>query len=205
MTAAARQRQALRAAEARWAQHRLLRAFTTASPETCLEGWHWYRDAEAVIAALAERYQQPRPQIAGIVAALSPQQRWRKNVESAVYVLEGEPRRAAGYAANREKAERIANGEPALLVLGGDKVRSFWANLIGSRYAVTIDTWAQRAATGEMREQPKGAAYRRLEAAYKTCAHMVGWTPREFQAVIWLAVRPQSEHTKDKITMEALC
>jgi hypothetical protein len=124
-------------------------------------------------------------------------------VESAVHVLNGEPRRAAGYAANRAKAERIADGEPALLVLGGDKVRAFWANLIGSRYAVTIDTWAQRAAIGRMAEQPKGGKYARLAAAYVTAAHMVGWTPREFQAAIWLATRPQSEHAKDKIIMEA--
>jgi hypothetical protein len=199
-----RQRQALYAAEARWTQHRLVSAFANTPPETRVDGWHWYRDAEAIVALLADRYHQPRPQVAGILAVLSPRQRWRKNVESAIHVLEGEPWRVAGYAANREKAERIADGEPALFVLSGDKVSSFWANLIGSRYAVTIDTWAQRAAIGRMAEQPKGPRYARLAQAYAAAAHMVGWTPREFQAAIWLATRPRSEHAKDKIAMEEI-
>jgi hypothetical protein len=198
-----RQRQAKYAAEHRHWRDRLLAVHSASSPDVLEAGRLWYPDAEAIIAALAERYAQPRPQVAGIVAALSPQQRWRKNVESAISILEGRGS-VAGYAANREKARRIVEGEYAWHVLGGDKVCAFWANLIGSRYAVTIDTWAQRGAIGRMTEQPKNARYERIARAYRAAAYIVGETPREFQAQVWLAVRPQSEHREDTATIERM-
>jgi hypothetical protein len=195
MTAARRKRQAREAAEHRHWRDRLIGHFRAAPMPIIWEGARWYPQAEEIVAALAEHHDLPRPQIAGILAALSPQQRWRTNVASAVALLGGE--RAAGYSSNVEKAKRIALGEPALEVIGGDKVTSFWANLYGSRWAITVDTWAQRAATGEMAEQPKGARYRRLQRAYISAADAVGWPPREFQAAVWLAVRPTSEHKRD--------
>jgi hypothetical protein len=179
----------------------LLAVYASADPATLEAGRLWYPEAEGIVAELAERYDQPRPQVAGILAALSPQQRWRRNVLSAVAVLEGEGSRAAGYAENRAKAHRIAEGEAATDVLGGAKVRAFWANLIGSRYAVTVDTWAQRAAIGRMAEQPKARRYARIARAYAAAAEICGETPREFQAAVWLAVRPSTEHIKDTHTI----
>jgi len=201
MSPAARRRRARHAAEHRHMRDRLLDLWHGADPATVQAGREWYPAAEGIVAALAERYHAPRPHVAGILAALSPQQRWRRNVLSAVAVLEGEPRRAAGYKPNVAKAEAIAAGHPPLGVLGGDKVTAFWANLYGSRHAVTIDTWMTRAATGATRapEQPKGAYYARIRNALESAAAMAGEHPREFQAAVWLAIRPSLEHHKDKI------
>jgi hypothetical protein len=203
VTPAARRRRARHAAEHRHWRDRLLALWHGADPGTLEAGRLWYPRAEALIADLAERHAVPRPQVAGVIAALSPQQRWRRNIISADAILRGEPHAAAGYAPNRAKAQRIAEGAPALQVLGGDKVRSFWANLYGSRQAVTIDTWMQKAVTGTTRmgEQPKGARYRRIERATISAAAIVGETPREFQAAVWLAIRPPMEHHKDTIAI----
>jgi hypothetical protein len=206
LTAAARRRRARHAAEHRHWRDRLLALWHGADPETLQAGRLWYPNAEQVVSVLAERHHVSRPQVAGVIAALSPQQRWRRNILSADAILRGEPWAAAGYATNRAKAEAIAEGAPALMVLGGDKVRSFWANLYGSRYAVTIDTWMQKAATGTTRmgEQPKGAHYRRIESATISAAAIVGETPREFQAAVWLVIRPDSEYEKDNLTIGAI-
>lgn len=193
-----RQRQAKHAAEHRHMRDRLLRLHEAASADVLEAGRLWYPTAEGVIANMSREFAIGRPTVAGIVAVLSPQQRWRTNVASARRVLEGFPREAAGYRDNRVKAERLHAGESPLLVLGGDKVTNFWANLNGSRTAVTIDRWVQAAAVGfSYPHQPKQKRYARIARAYDAAAAIVDETPREFQSIVWQIVRPAIEHERD--------
>lgn len=193
-----RQRQAKHAAEHRHMRNRLLSIYGAASGDVIEAGRLWYPDAENVIADLSREYQLGRPRVAAIVAVLSPRQRWRKNIEGARAVLEGEPWRAPGFDGNRHKAEALAAGEPLEVIIGGEKVTSFWANLIGSRTAVTVDVWAQRAALGHYHpHQPKRGRYDRLVSIYRAAAESAGETPREFQSIIWNAIRPAVEYKKD--------
>lgn len=180
-----RQRQAKHAAEHRHMRDRLLSIYSAASGDVVEAGRLWYPGAENGIADLSREFQLGRPRVAAIVAVLSPRQRWRKNIEGARRVLEGEAWRAPVYAANRAKAEALLAGAPLEQIIGGDKVTSFWANLIGSRTAVTIDKWAQQAALGHYhRHQPKHARYDRLVAIYRGAAETAGETPREFQSIV---------------------
>lgn len=193
-----RQRQAKYAAEHRHMRDRLLAIHENAAPAVIDAGRLWYPSAENVIADLSREFQLGRPRVAAIVAVLSPRQRWRKNIEGARHVLGGEAWRAPGFDTNRTKALALLAGAPLANIIGGDKVTSFWANLIGSRTAVTVDVWAQRAALGYYHQwQPKDAAYCRLVRAYRVAAEMVGETPREFQAIVWNAIRPAIEHERD--------
>lgn len=177
---------------------RLLRIYEAADADTLSAGRLWYPAAEGIVDELSREFVLGRPTIAGIIAVLSPRQRWRKNVEGARAVLEGEAWRYAGFAPNRDKAISLRRGASPLVVIGGDKVASFWANLLGSREAVTIDVWAQRAALGHFhRHQPKLGRYARLSAAYAAAAREFGETPREFQAIVWNAIRPAVEHRRD--------
>lgn len=193
-----RQRQAKHAAEHRHMRDRLLRIFDAADADTLEAGRLWYPGAENVIADLSREYQLGRPRVAAIVAVLSPRQRWRKNIEGARRVLGGEPKRAPGFDTSRNKAKLLAAGSPLEEILGGDKVVSFWANLIGSHTAVTVDVWAQRAALGYYHpHQPKNSRYERLVNIYRAAAETAGETPREFQAIIWNAIRPAVEFKRD--------
>lgn len=193
-----RQRQAKYAAEHRHMRDRLLSIFDAADADVREAGRLWYPGAETVIADLSREFQLGRPRVAAIVAVLSPQQRWRKNIEGARHVLRGEAWRATGYGANRSKASAILAGAPLLESIGGQKVGSFWANLIGSRTAVTVDVWAQRAALGRNHaHQPRANRYARLADAYRASAALAGETPREFQAIVWNAIRPAIEHERD--------
>lgn len=193
-----RQRQAKYAAEHRHMRDRLLSIYAAADSDVLDAGRLWYPGAENVIADLSREFQLGRPRVAAIVAVLSPRQRWRKNMEAARHVLEGESWRAVVYDANRDKANALLAGAPLEQIIGGDKVTSFWANLIGSRTAVTIDKWAQQAALGRYhRHQPKHGRYDRLVSIYRAAAETAGETPREFQSIIWNAIRPAIEHDRD--------
>lgn len=166
-------------------------------------GRDWYNAAARDVGDMAADFGVSFEVAAGVVAALSPQTRWRENLAGARIVLRAcQDRRAPvgvrGYGANIAKAKRIALGEPARKVLGGPKVRAFWANICGDVCAVTVDVWAQRAATGRELSPPSGARYERIAEAYRAAAEMVGEHPRDFQAIIWLATRPLAEHWRDR-------
>lgn len=185
---------------------RILRAYGEASPTVRRAGRLWYPTAEAVIAELSDRYGVSRVDTAAVVAALSPQTRWRSNIVAAEALLEG--RRsialAHAYPLNVAKAERVLAGEDPADVLGGPKVRAFWKNLAGNRDAVTVDVWAARAASGGQIDAPSPAQYLRIATAYAAAANMVGETNRETQAIVWLAARPVSGHERDSRAIQPL-
>jgi hypothetical protein len=96
--------------------------------------------------------------------------------------------------AMRAQGWRIANGEAALSVLNGPKVRAFYANIMGDTDAVTVDVWAARVATGltgKAAERAIGTAKRYADVAdaYRHAARILGVTPREVQAATWVAAR----------------
>lgn len=102
----------------------------------------------------------------------------------------------AGLPANRAKAWRIANGADPALVLGGPKVRAFFANITGDHDAVTVDVWAARAAEGRDNPNgPTGGRYAAIADAYRLAAASRGVSPRECQAAIWVHVRGAAEGT----------
>jgi hypothetical protein len=199
-----RSRQAKYAAEHRWMVSRLLGAFEVAPSSAKLEGRRWYAEAEAEVRAMAERNGYDRITTAAVIAALSPQTRWRENLANADALLARKPLPSPGYQANLEKASAIIYGMPPLDVLGGPKVRSFFGNLIGAADIVTVDVWAQRAATGRDLPPPKLARYKRIARAYRQAAAIVGEHPRDFQAIIWHATRGLTEHHRDVETRKEL-
>jgi len=161
-----------------------------------LAGKAWYLDAHAVAASIAAETGLTVRQCAGIIAALSPRCQWGANKSAAIKVaraaVAGEPLPSgiAGLPSNHVKAWRIAHGEDPLDVLGGPKVRAFFANIMGDEETVTVDAWAARAAEGRWIEQaPARRRYDLLAESYRRAARKRGLTPRECQAAVWTAFR----------------
>jgi hypothetical protein len=145
-------------------------------------------------------------QVAGVIAALSPRCQWSTNVVWARAVMfaawNGLDMPAVSTKPNRRTAWRIANGEHPLTALGtlsptgrvisGHKVRAFWANICGDVTAVTVDIWAIRAAMGAHAPADgsiNAALYELTADAYRRAAAILGITPRECQAAVWVHTR----------------
>jgi hypothetical protein len=171
------------------AMRRSLRAhWAVADAETRAIGEAWYR----VYGATAERLADGNRDIgAGVVAALSPRIRWDVNLRLARDLLRERPIHGV-FRANFYKAERIRCGESPLDVLGGDKTRSFYANLAGDLWAVTVDVWAMRAA-GLNRKSLTPLQYGKVATAYRAVAGEVGLLPGQFQAVVWAVARGRAD------------
>lgn len=163
----------------------------------------WYADARKRCFEISADTGVPFFQVAGVLAALSPRNRWETNIKDTVsfcYAWSNGERmpRASTYTRNRETAWLVLalNFElrtEVARILGGRKVKSFYACLIAVTDSCCIDTWAIRAATrGKVDAVTTDKVYDEVQAAYIKVAHKLGLEPRIFQAIIWVHIRSMS-------------
>ena len=183
-----------------------------ATAQEWAEGVAWYRKARTVagIAGRAAGYKGRKAYTvgAGMVAALSPACAWDKNVAAALAVADNGGQRLRADASrfqtvgNVAKASRIMGGESVLDVLGGDKVRAFYACIVdpSDGRAVCVDRHAASVAFGrslsqkDMRGAVKvtkrgGSNYDRIADMYRAAAAARGLSPLDVQAITWVAWR----------------
>lgn len=132
---------------------------------------------------------------AGVIAALSPLAPWGKNVERARLAFQRGTAEGLTFGSHARKADRILQGEDPDGVLGGRKVRSFYACILGDDGAVCIDRHAldvalrkQTTDTEKKVLELKGG-YEHVAAAYREAAQWARMPPRCLQAVTWVAHR----------------
>lgn len=154
-------------------------------------GAAWYPTAYRMADAIAATTGAPTDRVAAAIAALSPRNPWRWNVQDAaafaVAAATGAPMpTATTFRSNAVRAWQFLTGatdwrSSAL------KVRSFVANICGDPNAVTVDVWAVRVATnGAESEVRTDAHYRAIAGAYQAVAAELGIAPRDLQAITWL-------------------
>lgn len=168
----------------------ILALYDVTTDQTRIEGELWYQVAREECESLAHEFGITIVQACGIVAALSPNMRWDRNIRAARHILNGE--NSAAYPANEFKARRILAGELPLDVLGGLKVRAFYSNILngGMDSVVTIDGHAFNAAYGLNQPVKKANVTvrqnRALQTAYLVAARMRGITGPAMQATVWI-------------------
>lgn len=129
---------------------------------------------------------------AGLIAAISPQTPWKRNVQLARAATVGDWR---GFTNDKYwKCRTILDGVDPWLVLRGMKVRSFYANILGHKQHVTVDTWICqhfKVKTYPNTSKPgKGRKiYARLANRIRKAANLAGLEPADYQAVLWCHVR----------------
>lgn len=170
-------------------------------------GRDWYPAAHRVAVKLADRYSVSLDQAIGVIAALSPRNRWERNVIDAdrlisAYVFDGpeaaEAVKVCTFTSNKTKALRILAAESAdfdrvLEILSGPKLREF-ASCIAGRADVCIDGHAFCIWQGErstLADVPSiGVKLRRqIKADYQAAADELGLTAAALQAITWVAWR----------------
>ena len=176
-----------------------------------LNGARWYKEANIFCATLAVHERLPLESVAGCLAALSPQCAWSENLLGTISMVRTRrvSKSASIYPLNVCKAFSIVHEQvrPETL-LGGNKVKAFYANILNPRYskAVTVDTHAARAAFGkhvltqlEVSFVFREKGNRIIQQAYKNVARRYRVLPMKLQATVWLRVKadllkkPESE------------
>lgn len=173
--------------------------FDLATPADIAAGRMWYADARQSCERLAQKHEYTLEQVAGVVAALSPHCPWGRNLLDAANVLRsvntGTPEkftRVSTFGLNKEKAFRIARGEPPADVLRGPKVTSFFTCLMQPDHptAVVVDGHAVAIWSGDYHPVSEMriwlALYRRIADDYRALAAELGELPSIVQATTWL-------------------
>lgn len=178
-----------------------LEAFLSrATSEQINAGENWYWLAHAHACELAQQYKLSLVKVAGIIAALSPNNKWERNLTDTGLFLETPSidTKVCTYKANRVKALAIYeldHDDDAMLfvdvmtILGGRKTRSFFSNIYDplASTAVTVDLWMFRAC--EVKNTAKN--YMAIEQAVLELSINTGWSPHAIQAIIWSVIREE--------------
>jgi hypothetical protein len=157
----------------------------------------WYFSAHDVLAARADELGVTTRQLAGIVAALSPNNKWdtagdaMPNLDCAVrFVSTGANVHVASCMG---KARAILAGADPADVLQGPKERAFADNLSDPEgsMGVTCDRWMARA-IGKRSRQFTAQQYAETADLFRDIARRLGIRPHELQACVWAQIRRES-------------
>lgn len=191
-------------AESQFKSHvqNIIGKYHSASLEFLKGGNEWYERAHDVAKHIGGGNVQRG---AGIVAALSPQMSWERNINMAKELVQHGT--ASHTEDNLRKALKIYEGADPREVLGGHKVRSFYENIVdpSNPNPVTIDRHAHDIAVGDPFKGSGGGAsdtkpvdlglssmgrYKHFEHAYRHAAGELGVDlPHRVQAVTWVTHR----------------
>jgi len=179
------------------------KVFKQATAQEINHGLTWYSDAQAQCQTMADTYELPLRIAVGVVAALSPTNRWERNLvdagnmlatfTSGGYVEDCAP---CTYKTMRDKAWSVLADMPAdvdavATILNGPKIVDFFWCIMGQDVCV-IDGHAWCIANADrrtMQEVPSiGKKLRKeLQAAYSKSGKMHKLTAFEMQAATWVA------------------
>ena len=173
---------------------RILATYRGASLEELTTGAAWYGHAHRIASSIAQDTGYSTRQVAGVIAALSPQNGWEQNVPAARTACERGTAARLHTGCQVRKADAILAGAEPLDVLKGNKERSFFGNIVDPTDPshVTIDRHAHDVAVGRrfgVADRGLGSRYRyaNLALAYRRAAAILGVSPSTVQAVVWQA------------------
>lgn len=172
------------------------------------QGKEWYKDAQKFSKELAKKYKVEPFRVAGVISALSPNNRWKRNkidAEATVGAFTSgkftkdeymELVKCCTYDANKSKAwDILEQGE--VITAKSPKTHSFAMNVgLLSKDHITIDKWQVRACLTKAKDgktetqtQITSVQYRRLEALTAQLAKKYKLKGYEFQAIVWVTIK----------------
>ena len=153
-------------------------------------GTSWYPNARHIVMEWATHYGYHDVTVACVIAALSPQCSWERNLIIADDILAGRTPSLGALRKNVAKAQAIRL-KPAPNLLHyfphGPKVFSFACNLAGDDSFVTVDTHMMQAALADVQAnyQLPWTPYSIFAQCYQDVAIAQGIAPATFQAILW--------------------
>jgi len=195
---------------------RYIKAMLLLASETDMqEGKEWYQRAYDLSVRLMHVYDLTLGQTIGVIAALSPNNKWERNCQDAealikAHWLGSDPKlvKVCTFNKNKDKAIEILNldpddedlGEKIQFILSGRKVVAFYRCISGFKDTVCVDGHAYAIWLGERIPTTKTPSisktlYDTITRAYVNVAkdsHSVCGeclTPAQVQAVTWVTYR----------------
>jgi len=188
----------------------ILAVYRQATPDEKRDGVVWYAEALASCMNISNDTSVPLHIVVGVCAALSPNNKWDRNVQNArdliVAFINGDyidSVKVSTYHAMKRKAWGILEAMPdhdgVIALLNGQKIVSFYRNIMGDD-TCTIDGharniyYAKREGLTSDKSNVGKREYAEIQAAYVKAGKKVRLNGRplkafEMQAITWVAWR----------------
>ena len=187
----------------------ILAVYNLASVTDRNQGQSWYARALVFASQLSEQYNIETTAVVGVIAALSPRNRWERNMQDAESMVKAYASGASHedlvslkvctFSTGKQKAakilsEAISNRQELLATLKGPKLQEFFNCILGDSGDVCIDGHAYSIWAGDritLANVPSiGVKLRRtIKADYQEAAKILGVKPHVVQAVTWVTWR----------------
>jgi hypothetical protein len=169
----------------------IIKVYNQATSEEKSYWGRWYHNAKSDVEDLARQFNLPFPVVAGIVAVLSPGNKWSMNLLAAEKLLQGQTKINA-YPRQVQKALRILETGDTGLV-SGPKVTVFFNSLMNPKLVekdMVLDGHAINIWRGEKTSlkgivNPSGKERARMIQDYQMAANELGVPVQAVQAVTW--------------------
>lgn len=207
-----------------WMVQNILDHYNHSTDEHKAAGAQWYPSAREFIKNIADKTNRDPNRAAAIMAAMSPQEEWERNIQNGTnFMLNYDPANPGAWHQNPNKPTQ-GTGTPGLgdninraiavhhahpdqiyQALGnGPKVQNFYRNLSGDDDSVTVDGHMAKAIMGEggqladygnaMKALSPKDSYNQMSDAVKKAAAETGISPSQMQATVWLKYQSDMEN-----------
>jgi len=184
----------------------ILKVYRRATQHDIDHGIQWYDRANREALRIAHKHDLPLKTVVGVMAALSPNNRWERNCKDTDTMCEAwvacdclSDFKVSCYNTMKEKAwsilvDELDDDTDILTRLNGQKIRSFYSNIMGLD-EVTIDGHALNIALGKRQGLTDDKTnmgkrqYRELQDCYVRAAKRVKVKPHVLQAITWTTWR----------------
>ena len=181
--------------------HNIMACYRAADCVQVNEGLLWYSDAKQAAHDIAVKHNVAVYIVVAVIAALSPNNKWSRNVVNADALIGAfvngdgiDAVKVSTYHKMKAKAWDILAARPdydtAKTMLKGQKITSFFMDIMGE-FNVTIDGHARNIAYDERvgltddRTNIGVREYRAIQAAYEEAARRLRLMPYQLQAITW--------------------
>lgn len=183
----------------------ILAVYFMANHTEVISGERWYSDAFQFCSGLASETGLSVSAVAGVAAALSPNNRWNRNMVDAAALCrtcaagtfhDAVQIKVSTFHANKRKALQILAGDSPLSVLSGLKVRSFYGCIMGDPDAICIDghayaIWLGRYVPTTATPKISAKLYESISQDYRQATHTINqitgrqYTAAQIQSITW--------------------
>jgi hypothetical protein len=184
----------------------IIAIYKLAKPSEIKHGLTWYVNANSDCKEIAEKLELPLHIVIGVVSALSPNNKWERNIINAsdlcTAFINGQDMdsiKVSTYHKMKEKAwsilETMPNYEETIEILNGKKIVSFFRNISGDETDITIDGHARNIYYNDKQglttpnTNIKKNEYKDIQKAYARASKKLGIKAYELQAITWVAWR----------------
>jgi len=179
--------------------------FNLSTPTEIRDGIVWYATAQQQCKDIAIAHDIPLNIAVGVVAALSPNNKWERNVTNADQLIAAflrgdavESVKVSTYHTMRNKAwsilEQMPDNDATIKILNGQKIVAFYRCIMGES-TCCVDGHARNIFYGERigltndKTNIGVKEYREIAAAYAEAGDALGFKAYELQAITWVTWR----------------